>query len=136
MATMPYRALIGSLLHLARRTRPDICYAVSVLCRFTIDLSWNHWAAATRVVRYFAGTKDYGLSLGTQSGTSKESLFAYSDSDWAGGKDDWKSTSGCSVFLNGESIAWSSEKQKCIEPSSAEAEYVALPECVKVVSLQ
>ncbi len=121
MAAMPYRELIVCLLYLTRRTRPDIGYAVSVLCRLSSDPSRHHLVAAMQVLRYLAGTRDYGISLGMQSGTS-EGLIAYSDSDWAGDKDDLKSMSGYGIFLNGELIAWSSKKQKCIALSSAEAE--------------
>ncbi len=113
MATMPYIELIGCLLYLARRNRLHICYEVGVLCRFTSDPSRHHWVAEMQVLRYLAGTRDYIISLGTQSETSK-GLIAYSDSEWAGDKDDRKSTSGYRIFLNGELIAWSLKKQKCI----------------------
>jgi len=40
-----YQQLVGSLMWLAMRTRPDIAFAVSVLSRFLQNPSKNHWGA-------------------------------------------------------------------------------------------
>jgi hypothetical protein len=32
-STVPYRSIIGALLHIARMTRPDILYAVAILSK-------------------------------------------------------------------------------------------------------
>ena len=37
------------------------------------------------------------------------------------------------MFVNGNLVAWTSKKQKCVVLSSAEAEYISLAECVKSV---
>ena len=52
-------------------------------------------------------------------------LCGYSDADWAGDKDDRKSTSGACQFLDRSLVCWSSKKQNCISLSTAEAKYVA-----------
>ncbi|GJR53845.1 retrovirus-related pol polyprotein from transposon TNT 1-94 [Tanacetum coccineum] len=53
-------------------------------------------------------------------------LIAYSDADYAGCKDDCKSTSRGLQFLGGKLMSWSSKKQDCTAMSTAEAEYVSL----------
>ena len=57
----PYRELIGKLLYLAIATRPDIAYAVGVLCRFVDNPGMEHWNGAKRVLRYLKGTTDIRL---------------------------------------------------------------------------
>ena len=66
MAKVPYRELIGKLIYLAVATRPDISYAIGVLCRFVENPGPEHWGAAKRVLRYLKGTiglKAHLLSL-------------------------------------------------------------------------
>ena len=41
-----YQQLVGSLMWLVMRTRPDIAFAVSVLSQFLQNPSKNHWGAA------------------------------------------------------------------------------------------
>lgn len=57
----PYRQTVGSLLYLARATRPDITYAVNVLSRYQVNSTENDWKMVKRVFRYLNGTK--GLCL-------------------------------------------------------------------------
>ena len=45
MATVPYINAVGALMHLAISTRPDIVYAVGVLCRFSANPGPAHWKA-------------------------------------------------------------------------------------------
>jgi len=46
MRAVPYRELVGKLLYLAIAMRPDITYAVGVLCRFVENPGQDHWDAA------------------------------------------------------------------------------------------
>ena len=54
------------------------------------------------------------------------SCIGYSDSDWAGDRDDRKSTSGYCFIMGSGLLSWKSNKQTCVTLSTAEAEYVAL----------
>nr|GFA28972.1 copia protein [Tanacetum cinerariifolium] len=53
----------------------------------------------------------------------------FSDADYAGCKDTFKSTSGGAQFLGEKLVSWSSKKQDCTALSTAEAEYVSLSTC-------
>jgi hypothetical protein len=118
-----YRSVIGSLRYLVN-TRPDIAYSVGIVIRYMEDPRGSHWSAVKQILRYIAGTVNYGCIYRKQ-GTAKPNLIGFSDSDLAGDINDRKSTSG-SVFLLGTSlVTWSSQKQKVVALSSCEAEYIA-----------
>jgi hypothetical protein len=53
-----YFQLIGSLMHLAAWTRPDISYSVSILSQFFPSPARRHWTLARRVVKYLKTTQD------------------------------------------------------------------------------
>ncbi|GJX64150.1 ribonuclease H-like domain-containing protein [Tanacetum coccineum] len=75
-----YRSLAGSLQYLTF-TRPDITYVVQQVCLYMHDPREPHFSALKRILRYVQGTLDYGLQLFS---STTDSLFAYSDADWAG----------------------------------------------------
>ena len=87
MAGVPYRELVGALLYIMVATRPDIAYALSVLCKYMSNPGQPHWQAAKRVLRYLKWTKNVPLKLGGDL-----VLSTYSDADFAGDQDDRKST--------------------------------------------
>nr|GEV10884.1 retrotransposon protein, putative, unclassified [Tanacetum cinerariifolium] len=66
-----------------------------------------------------------------QNGTpdSGFELTEFSDADYAGCKDTFKSTSGGGQFLGEKLVSWSSKKQDCTALSTVEAEYVSLSAC-------
>ncbi|RVX13659.1 Retrovirus-related Pol polyprotein from transposon RE1 [Vitis vinifera] len=73
-----------------------------------------------RLLRYLCGTLDHDITLRR---TSPLALHAFSDSDWAGNKDDFTSTSAYIIYLGHNPISWSSKKQRNVARSSTEAEY-------------
>ena len=116
-----YRSMIGSLIYL-NASRPDIVLSVRVCARYQAAPKESHLVAVKRIFRYLVHSPNFGLWYPKGSNFS---LCGYSDSDWAGDKDDRKSTSGACQFLGRSFVCWSSKKQNCISLSTAEAEYVA-----------
>ncbi|GJW00849.1 retrovirus-related pol polyprotein from transposon TNT 1-94 [Tanacetum coccineum] len=113
--------------HKAKPSKPDILFAVGLISRFMEEPTTKHSKIAKRILRYIKGTVDYGMFYSTSEDFK---LVGYSDSDWAGSKDDGRSTSGFLFFLGNNAFTWSSKKQPFVTLSSCEAEYVAATSCV------
>ena len=118
-----YQSVVGSLLFLPTRTKPDIAYAVGTTARFSASPTKSHWTAVKRILRYIKGTLDLGLLY---SNGESVNLVGFSDADWAGDQNDRKSTSGYIFQLSNGAVSWRSKKQSCVALSTAEAEYMAL----------
>ncbi|GJW07799.1 retrovirus-related pol polyprotein from transposon TNT 1-94 [Tanacetum coccineum] len=121
-----FKSLVGSLRYLTC-TRPDILFAVGLISCFMEEPTTKHLKIAKRILRYIKGTVDYGMLYSTSEDFK---LVGYSDSDWAGSKDDGRSTSGFLFFLGNNAFTWSLKKQPIVTLSSCEAEYVAATSCV------
>ncbi|XP_058008329.1 uncharacterized mitochondrial protein AtMg00810-like [Hevea brasiliensis] len=86
-----FRSLVGGLIYLTH-SRPDIAFSVGVISRFMHNPSKHHLGAAKRILRYVAGTIDYGLWY---EKVSFFKLSGFTDSDWAGCLEDRRSTLMC-----------------------------------------
>ena len=53
--------MIGSLLHAARATHPDITYAVGIVSKFNAAPTQAHLTAVKRIFRYLKGTIELKL---------------------------------------------------------------------------
>ncbi|BBH05473.1 Disease resistance protein CC-NBS-LRR class family [Prunus dulcis] len=82
----------------------------------------THMKSARRILRYIKGTPNFGLFY---PASNELKLVGYSDCDWAGDKDDRKSTTGFVFYLGDAAFTWSSKNL-----STCEAEYVAATSCV------
>jgi len=118
-----YRSIIGSLRYLVN-TRPDIAYAVGLASRFMEAPSKEHWAAVKRIVRYIAGTLNYGCRY-VSGKSSEQNLLGFTDSDYGGDLVHRRSTTGIVFFLGPNMVTWTSQKQKSVALSTCEAEYMA-----------
>nr|GEZ82164.1 retrovirus-related Pol polyprotein from transposon TNT 1-94 [Tanacetum cinerariifolium] len=56
-------------------------------------------------------------------------LTGFSDADYAGCKDTFKSTFGGAQFLGEKLVSWSSKKKDCMALSTAKVEYMSLSAC-------
>jgi hypothetical protein len=116
-----YRNIVGSLRYLVN-SRPDLAYSVGYISRFMEAPTTEHLAAVKRVLRYVAGTLQFGCYYQRKK---EAQLVGYSDSDLVGDIDTRKSTTGVIFFLGGNVITWQSQKQRVVALSSCEAEYIA-----------
>lgn len=123
MKSIPYQEAVGSLMYAAQVSRPDICFALSVISRFNHNPGSAHWQTVKRILRYLKGTIDSKLVFSRNNDTN---LIGYCDADFASDIDDRKSTTGYVFVLNGGAISWNSRKQPTVALSTAEAEYMSL----------
>lgn len=116
------RQMIGCLMYAVSGTRPDLCFAVSMLSRYQKCANNVLLAALKRVLRYVKHTIDYKLVYKC----SGDNLVGFCDSDWGGDVVDRKSTSGYMFMFSNCLVQWSSKKQASVSLSSTESEYVAM----------
>uniref|UniRef100_A0A2N9FZ58 Reverse transcriptase Ty1/copia-type domain-containing protein n=1 Tax=Fagus sylvatica TaxID=28930 RepID=A0A2N9FZ58_FAGSY len=92
-------------------TRPDIAFCVNKLSQFMHKPTLLHWQSVKRLLRYLKLTIQFGIQIYRNSNTS---IHAFSDADWAGSKDDRRSTGSYCVFLGHNLISWSCKKQATV----------------------
>jgi hypothetical protein len=124
MHTVPYVSTIGALMYLAIVTRPDIAYAVGVLCRFMARPGPEHWKAVKHLFRYLRGTCDFRLTYKPEP-SAPYPFYAYSDADHGANLDNGRSTSAYVVKISSGTVSWSSRLQSIVALSTTEAEFVA-----------
>nr|GEW34990.1 putative ribonuclease H-like domain-containing protein [Tanacetum cinerariifolium] len=102
-----YRSMIGTLMYLTS-SRPDTVHATCVCARYQAHPTKKHLKEVKRIFRYLWGTVNMGLWYTKDYGFE---LTGFSDADYAGCKDTFKSTSGGAQFLAKNLMSWSSKKQ-------------------------
>ena len=118
-----YQSLVGSLLYASTNTRPDVAYAVGMLCRAMARPSTELLDAALRVLAYLHQHRRIGLRYEC----SDAPLAGMADADWSVRH----STSGYVFTLSRAAISWGSKRQPTIALSSCEAEIMAASEAAK-----
>nr|GFB26608.1 retrovirus-related Pol polyprotein from transposon TNT 1-94 [Tanacetum cinerariifolium] len=112
-----YRSMIGALMYLTS-SRPDIVHATCLCARYQAKTTEKHLKEVKRIFRYLRGTINMDLWYTKDSGFK---LTEFSDADYAGCKDTFKSTSNRTQFFGEKLVSWSSKKQDCTALSTAEA---------------
>lgn len=131
-ACVPYKELVGTLLHLSNTVRPDIAFSTSHLSRFMVAFQRKHWLAAKQVLRYLLGTSQSGNMYQANSGKTFR-CDGYCDSDFTGFRIDRKSTSVYMFVVAGGAVSWRSKKQTVVAQSSMESEYISCSFAVREV---
>ncbi len=121
-----FQSLVGTLLWVARCTRPDIAFAVHCATRRAHVPTCNDYRLAKKIARYLAGSAGAKLRMYDDAGPGLPlRMTSYTDADYAGDKIDRKSVSGGILMVNGMTVGWHCKKQSAITLSTAEAEFVA-----------
>lgn len=122
MKELNYKEIIGKLLYVERATRPDIAYALHVLCRFGQNPGKKHFGALKHLLRYLLGTIDPKLVYSPSS--SLLHFQTYADASLDGDIDTSRSTGGFSILLGEGANLWGSRLQRHIALSSTESEFM------------
>lgn len=125
-----YANMIGALMYLANKTRPDISTAVGILAQYTAKPTRYLHKCVQRVMGYLKATREFGL---VQRLSENPILEFYCDSDFAGERTSRKSRTGWIALFNGSALSWTSHKQTCVALSTAEAEYISMSDCCKEI---
>jgi hypothetical protein len=118
-----YQSIVGALLYCATHTRPDVAYAVGMLCRCMARPTEKLIKDAEHVLRYLHASKRIGLRYSA----SDHKLHGMSDADWSVEY----STMGYVFLMMKAAISWSSKKQASVALSTCEAEIMAASEAAK-----
>lgn len=129
MIDVPYSSAVGSIMYLMVCTRPDLAFAISVLSKYMSNPGKEHWNAIKWVFRYLIGTKGVGLQFKRHE--NKNQIEGYSDTDFAGDRDNRKSMSAYYFLVGGKCVSWRVQLQPIVALPTTEAEYVAITEAIK-----
>ncbi|XP_033134300.1 secreted RxLR effector protein 161-like [Brassica rapa] len=122
---VPYLSAIGALMYLASHTRPDICFSVNLLSRFSSCLTQRHWNWIKHVLHYLQGTKDLGLFYTNQN---KEGLVGFADVCYLSDPHNARSQTGYVFTHGGTVISWRSMKQTITATYTNNSEILAIHE--------
>ena len=95
-----YRTLVGKLNYLTL-TRSDIAHLVSVVSQYMSSPTVDHWVVVKQILCYLKGTPGRGILYSNHGHNRIECFF---DANWAGSKEDMRSTSGYCVFVGGNLV--------------------------------
>ena len=121
-----YRRLVEKLNYLTV-TRLDIAHLVSVVSQYMSAPTLDLWVAVEQILCYLKGASGQGILYNNHGHNGIE---CFTDVDWAGSKEDRRSTLGYCVFVGGNLVSWKSKKQGVVSHSSAESEYRVLTQSV------
>ena len=134
-----YQSKCGALIWLVK-TRPDIAFAVGVLCRHMQNPNDLDFVRLKRVLQYIAHSIEIGYIWENKSNEKLEYnikcnlVTAYADSDLAGRIVDSRSTSGYILrFCKTGSFLCVSKMQQTVAVGTTQAELICACECAKTI---
>ena len=117
------QTIAGELLWVMTRSRPDLCFAISLMTRLLHKRPSYVNELGRHVLKYLAGTKSMGLKFGSGMSGS-EDLLVKTDTSFAPPLEGYRSVQGTAIFHGDHLLQWSSGKQSFVTLSTAEAELV------------
>lgn len=128
MKSIPYHSAVGSLMYSMIGTRPDLYYAVGLMCRYMTKPIKEHWQAFKWILRYISGTLKRKLCFRNDG---EFIIRGYCDSDYAADQDKRRSISGMVFTVGGNPVTWRSCLQRVVALSTTEAKYMTMTEASK-----
>ena len=134
------QGLVGELQWLQGRTRPDLCYTISIMSRLIHRNPRLVISMAHHVLRYLNRTKDmalwytpcrkddWGENNVLHLPRSMERLEVYCDTSFGLEHEGGRSVQGTFVEWGGSPIQWSSSRQPFVASSTGEAELIGYSE--------
>eukprot|EP00435_Cladocopium_sp_Y103_P074332 s9_g48.t1 len=121
--------VLGELLWLATRSRPDISYAVSLLSGLIVKCPTRVWSWALHVVSYIQETWDYALKYSACSEESSlKELTVLSDASHA--PQGLRGHQGILAMWGNALVQWESRRQPFAALSSTEAELIGYVDAI------
>ena len=121
--------------------RPDAQFSIQTLARSMAKPTQQAWKNARHVCSYLQGTMGFGVRIGMRKkGQSvmdvreedeteekeRHLIEVVTDADYAGNKNDRRSTTSFQIFIDGNLMESRVRSQKAIALSSGESEFVAI----------
>ena len=133
-----YRSGVGKLLHFMRWSRPQIWNAVRELTKHNSRCNETHIKEMKRVMAYCVSTPNRGWRISPlikiNIGDNVQlRIKGASDASYATCKTTRRSVTGFVVFVEGAVVAVKSGMQRIMALSTAEAELIAMIQCVQVM---
>ena len=122
--TRKCQALCGELLWLSIRTRPELCYAVSLMAQRMAKWPREAWERGLQMLKYLRRHPGVALTYGAPRSGILTRATALSDASFAPFAE--RSHQCCMTFLGDSLITWHSSRQPFSTQSTCEAELVAL----------
>ena len=131
-----YRSGVGKLLHFMRWSRPEVWNAVRELTKHNGKCNETHMRAMKRVMAYCVSTPNRGWRISPQrkikvGDNIKLRVKGASDASYATCKKTRRSVTCFVVFVEGAVVAVKSGMQRIVALSTAEAELIAMIQCVQ-----
>lgn len=117
-----YQRLEGNLRYLADCTRPDLTFTVGMLGAGNHAPTVRHWNMLKETVRFFHGTRQFGIIYIKKSSVTETVIEIFSDADFCGETMDRKSITGDLITYKNKPVEWQSVKQSKVSMSTAKAE--------------
>ncbi|CAE7227139.1 GIP [Symbiodinium sp. CCMP2592] len=118
------QSIVGELLWVSQRTRPDISHTTALLASWSTKDPSLVYKLGIRMLHYLYGTLDHQLVIEASPG--EENLQCFTDASFSPYGS--RSYSGIAIKFRGCLVLWRATKQSLITLSSSEAELIAATE--------